>query len=199
MRLFKIICLLLCCFFVPAAQVSAKETLIHTRDTKEQSPGTNYRIPSFNIPGHHIMVGFTHQKPSAHDIVKTAIGEAEHSIHLAAYQLTSEPIIIALLEAHARNVDVRVILDRTQKRGAAQAMLTAAHIDCRIDHRHRIMHHKIMIIDKKSVETGSFNYTKSAITRNAENVIYIRNYPPLAQRYFEEWKKLYNQGQPCNG
>lgn len=55
------------------------------------------------------------------------------------------------------------------------------------------MHNKFMIIDGHSIETGSFNYTQSATYRNAENVIYLRNRPDIAERYTQEFNRLWSE------
>src|ERR1700730_18618201 len=43
-----------------------------------------------------------------------------------------------------------------------------------------------MILDGETVITGSFNFTKSAETRNAENLLIIHD-PVLAARYLQNW------------
>jgi phosphatidylserine/phosphatidylglycerophosphate/cardiolipin synthase-like enzyme len=57
-----------------------------------------------------------------------------------------------------------------------------------IDDKHAIAHNKIMIIDKATVITGSFNFTKAAEEKNAENVLIIKD-KPLAKVYIENWEK----------
>lgn len=57
------------------------------------------------------------------------------------------------------------------------------------------MHNKYIIIDKKTVETGSFNYTDNAERRNAKNVIVIKNNVTLAKRFMKDWEKLWNAGE----
>ena len=52
-----------------------------------------------------------------------------------------------------------------------------------IDDKHAIAHNKVMIIDGNTVITGSFNFTKAAEEKNAENVIVLKDNPALAQRY----------------
>ncbi|HTR44450.1 MAG TPA: phospholipase D-like domain-containing protein, partial [Thermodesulfovibrionales bacterium] len=44
-----------------------------------------------------------------------------------------------------------------------------------IDAQHAIAHNKVMIIDKETVITGSFNFTKAAEERNAENLLILKN------------------------
>ncbi len=43
-----------------------------------------------------------------------------------------------------------------------------------------------MIIDRETVITGSFNFTKAAEEKNAENLLIIRN-KSLAKIYMESW------------
>jgi phosphatidylserine/phosphatidylglycerophosphate/cardiolipin synthase-like enzyme len=39
-------------------------------------------------------------------------------------------------------------------------------------------------------QTGSFNYSKAAVSKNAENVLLLRNMPKLAKRYAIECQRL---------
>jgi phosphatidylserine/phosphatidylglycerophosphate/cardiolipin synthase-like enzyme len=45
-----------------------------------------------------------------------------------------------------------------------------------------------MIIDKETVMTGSFNFTKAAEEKNAENLLVIKS-KELAKVYMENWYK----------
>jgi phosphatidylserine/phosphatidylglycerophosphate/cardiolipin synthase-like enzyme len=58
-----------------------------------------------------------------------------------------------------------------------------------------ILHDKFLVIDGHQVETGSFNFTKAATERNAENALLIEN-APLAARYAAEWRRLWAEAQP---
>jgi phosphatidylserine/phosphatidylglycerophosphate/cardiolipin synthase-like enzyme len=99
-----------------------------------------------------------------------------------AYSFTSTPIAKALLEAHKRGVDVEVILDKSQKTHnySSATFLANSNIPTFIDSIHAIAHNKIMIIDGKIVITGSFNFTKSAESKNAENLLILQS-PELAK------------------
>ena len=57
-----------------------------------------------------------------------------------------------------------------------------------IDSVNEIAHNKIMIIDQETVITGSFNFTRAAEERNAENVLIIRD-KELTREYLENWEK----------
>ena len=45
-----------------------------------------------------------------------------------------------------------------------------------------------MVIDKEVVITGSFNFTKAAEERNAENLLILRA-KDLAKAYLDNWDK----------
>jgi len=135
--------------------------------------------------------------PEAIALVQSTINQADHCIDLAAYSFTSYKIADALIEAKQRGVEVRVLLDKGQGKRHYRAIkdLQEAGIQIRINRHYAIMHDKYLIVDDKTVETGSFNYTTGAEKRNAENVIVVKNNKKLAQEYMENWQKLWNEGQ----
>ncbi|WP_141009968.1 phospholipase D-like domain-containing protein, partial [Salmonella enterica] len=55
------------------------------------------------------------------------------------------------------------------------------------------MHNKFMIVDGDTVQTGSFNYSASAVSRNAENALLVQNAPELAKAYQAEFNRLWNE------
>ena len=56
-----------------------------------------------------------------------------------------------------------------------------------IDSRHAIAHNKVIIIDGAVTITGSFNFTKAAQEKNAENLLIIRS-REIARAYRENWQ-----------
>jgi len=126
----------------------------------------------------------------AQDAIVAEIAQAKESIFVQAYSFTSEPIIQAIIAAHRRGVHVEIILDKSQandKRSGTAAVREAG-IHTLIDSKHAIAHNKIMVIDQDTVVTGSFNFTKSAEEKNAENLLIVRS-PELAKLYLENWKR----------
>lgn len=119
-----------------------------------------------------------------------ALNGARQTVLVQAYSFTSAPIAKALGEAKKRGVRVEAILDEsnnTSKYSAATFLLHAG-IPTWIDARHAIAHNKVMIIDDETVITGSFNFTKAAEERNAENLLILRD-PALAARYAANWRE----------
>lgn len=117
-----------------------------------------------------------------------ALQAAQHTVLLQAYSFTSVPIAKALVAAHARGVTVLAILDKsnaTDKYSAA-TFLAHAGITPLIDADHAIAHSKVLVIDDTTVITGSFNFSKAAEERNAENLVVLTAAPALAAAYTQE-------------
>jgi phosphatidylserine/phosphatidylglycerophosphate/cardiolipin synthase-like enzyme len=129
--------------------------------------------------------------------IVSALDAAQTSILVQAYSFTSAPIAKALVNAKNRGVDVQAILDKSQKteKYTSATFLSNAGIPTFIDGKHKIAHNKIMIIDGKTVITGSFNFSKSAEEGNAENLLVI-DAPELAKKYFENWKNHLLHSEP---
>ena len=118
------------------------------------------------------------------------IGNAKTDIYVQAYSFTSAPIAKALLSAFKRGVKVEAMLDKSQRTAkySSATFLANVKIPTYIDDKHAIAHNKIIIIDSSTVITGSFNFTKAAEERNAENLLVIRS-KDLAKLYMDNWTK----------
>lgn len=122
------------------------------------------------------------------EAIINVLDHAKKEIIVQAYSFTSAPIAQALVKAHRRGVKIQVILDKSQKseRYTSASFLSNAGIETFIDAAHAIAHNKIMIIDKEIIITGSFNFTKAAEERNAENLLILRSHE-MAKRYSNNW------------
>ena len=145
----------------------------------------------------HPEVAFSPHGEALHLILK-GIDSAQNEILVAGYSFTSKPIAEALLTAHKRGVTVRVVVDAKSNSGKYTAALFLANHDVpvRRNGNYAIMHHKFMVIDGKHVQTGSFNYSAAAVSRNAENVLMLWNIPKLAGIYVQEWQRLWDEAIP---
>ncbi len=132
--------------------------------------------------------------------VVNALGQARSNILVQAYSFTSGPIAKALVDANKRGVQVRVILDKSQRseRYSAADFLLHAGVPTWIDARHAIAHNKIMVIDCREVITGSFNFTKAAEDNNAENLLLIDD-PALAFNYIRNWQGHLSHSETYSG
>jgi phosphatidylserine/phosphatidylglycerophosphate/cardiolipin synthase-like enzyme len=125
------------------------------------------------------------------DAIVKRIDAAKKTILVQAYSFTSDPITKALVNAHKRNVAVQIILDKSQRKQSETYssidFLVHAEIPIFIDSKHAIAHNKVIIIDGEIVITGSFNFTKAAEERNAENLLVIHN-EDLVNSYIKNWE-----------
>jgi phosphatidylserine/phosphatidylglycerophosphate/cardiolipin synthase-like enzyme len=139
-------------------------------------------------------VYFTPPANAAAAIVK-AIDDSEREVLVQAYGFTHNAIAQALIRAHQRGVEVRVLLDRKSQSSNRYVMdvLSDAQIELRQDGKHAIAHNKVMVIDRTIVITGSFNFTNSASTRNAENFLVLRS-ADLAEKYSQQWQHHWAHG-----
>ena len=121
-------------------------------------------------------------------IVET-LQEARQRVLVQTYSFTSQPIAGALVAAHHRGVRVEAILDKSQRteRHTAAETLIEDGIPVTIDDAHTIAHNKVIVIDGRTVITGSFNFTQAAEERNAENLLVIRD-PEVAAEYERNWR-----------
>jgi phosphatidylserine/phosphatidylglycerophosphate/cardiolipin synthase-like enzyme len=119
------------------------------------------------------------------DAIVERLDAAKATIDVQSYSFTSTPLAKALAEAHRRGVKVRVILDksqRTQKYSSATYLFNAG-VPTFIDDEHQIAHNKVMLIDGRTVVTGSMNFTKAGEEDNAENLLIIDDKPRIFAAY----------------
>jgi phosphatidylserine/phosphatidylglycerophosphate/cardiolipin synthase-like enzyme len=133
-------------------------------------------------------VFFTPPSGAGHALVRW-IDAAQTEVLVQAYGFTHNAIAQALLRAHQRGVRVAVLLDQKSSASNQYVMdlLRNAQVPMRLDGKHAIAHNKVMVIDQHIVVTGSFNFTNSADTRNAENLLVLSS-QSLASRYHDNWE-----------
>jgi phosphatidylserine/phosphatidylglycerophosphate/cardiolipin synthase-like enzyme len=136
-------------------------------------------------------------------LVLQAIDRARRSVRVAAYSFTSSDVARALIGAKHRGVDVAVLVDwkantEDDARYARHALgaLRNSGIEVRSIDTYPLFHDKYIVIDGRTVQTGSFNYTYSAAHRNAENVVVVWNAPELADRFLADWQHNWALARP---
>jgi phosphatidylserine/phosphatidylglycerophosphate/cardiolipin synthase-like enzyme len=123
---------------------------------------------------------------------------AQKSIYFMAYNFTSNELGEAIRERAAAGVTISGVMDNSQvksSRGSEYDPFIQAGLDVRLDGNPGLMHHKVIIIDRSIVVTGSYNFTASAETTNDENLLVIYN-PDIAAQYLIEFARVYGQAQP---
>lgn len=156
-------------------------------------------LPTVAHAAPNVQVGFS-PEGSARELVLKVIGSAHKSIQMIGYSFQAPDITQALVAAHQRGVDVRVVVDKRRNQGkVSQAAINyaATHgVQMRIDGHYHIQHDKTIIVDGQTVETGSFNYAPSAETQNSENVVVLRHMPDVARQFIMHWQSRWDLGIP---
>ena len=133
------------------------------------------------------------------DAIVREIQQARHEILVLAYSFTSKPIAQALVDAKLRGVHVDIVLDHSNEHEA----YTDLHFFLEqglvpvIDPHHAIAHNKVMILDNRTLLTGSFNFTQHAENDNAENLLVIKGHPALVRAYKENFHSHKSHARPA--
>ncbi len=118
------------------------------------------------------------------------IDRAQKDIVFEAYSFTSPEILAAFQRAIKRGVAVRALYDRSQKNDAGSLSDELSRLGPkRVYATQKIMHNKVIVIDRKVVITGSFNFTVNAERFNAENMVILSS-PSIAKKYLSNFDRL---------
>lgn len=139
----------------------------------------------------------------AEALVLKVIDSARSEIRVLAYSFTSASVTRALLNARHRGVDVAIAVDyknniSQDKSGKARAALNAlANAGCRVRtiSVFAIQHEKTIVADKETVQSGSFNYSEAAASKNSENVVVIWRNVGLAKAYLAHFEARWARGE----
>jgi phosphatidylserine/phosphatidylglycerophosphate/cardiolipin synthase-like enzyme len=122
-------------------------------------------------------------------LIINQIREAQKTIHLQAYSFSSERIARALVDAKKMGVKVTVIIDGTKADGKSETgFLAKKGIDTHVDAEHEKAHNKVILIDGKTIITGSFNFSDGDEDSTADNMLIIRDKPKLMEAYEENFQ-----------
>ncbi|MEA3348099.1 MAG: phospholipase D-like domain-containing protein [Pseudomonadota bacterium] len=147
-------------------------------------------------------------KGGAEAALEELIDSAKGDIRAALYFFTSRPLSSAILRAHKRGVKIQVIIDGNRESDYSKGFyLRQRGVDVRYarglpkkarkskKRKYRmkgfgLMHHKFMVVDDKTLATGSYNWTASAEKWNRENLLIIKS-SSLARKYTVEFKEIW--------
>lgn len=122
------------------------------------------------------------------DILMHELSGAKHTVDVMAFSFTGAELAGKLRELVKRGVRVRCLFDYGQSKNKASRDGYLRKIGAQVyysPNRTGKMHHKVFIIDEKTVITGSYNFSRNAEKRNDENILLIRS-PRLAELYTRE-------------
>jgi phosphatidylserine/phosphatidylglycerophosphate/cardiolipin synthase-like enzyme len=119
------------------------------------------------------------------EAIVAEVNAARSEILVMAYSFSCPDIANSLIAALGRGVKVIVLLDRSNEAETYSELgdLERHGMEVWIDACHAIAHNKIIVIDKRIIITGSFNFTRQAEHSNAENLLILKYHHELASRY----------------
>jgi phosphatidylserine/phosphatidylglycerophosphate/cardiolipin synthase-like enzyme len=132
------------------------------------------------------------------DTIVRELQAARREILVQAYSFSSKPIAQALAEAKMRGLKVEILLDKSNEKEEYSDLpfFVQQGLTPWIDSHHAIAHNKVMVIDGRTLITGSFNFTHQAEAENAENLLVLKGHPELAQAYRRNFEAHKAHSQP---
>ena len=123
-----------------------------------------------------------------------AISQVENTLDIAVFDLDSPTIAQAIRAAHDRGVSVRIVADDEHGLDNPDSELLldlrAAGIPVVDDGRSALMHNKFMILDGRTVWTGSMNYTVNGAYRHNNNALVLDD-PQAAAVFQAEFDEMF--------
>lgn len=151
--------------------------------------------PQVRVGAAVIEVYFSPQDGIAKQVLQR-VTTAQRSIHFMTFSYTADPIADAMIAQVEAGLVVRGVFEKQNAGGSGADFnrLKAGGVDVLEDGNCYILHHKIIVIDDRTVITGSYNFTGSAERSNDENLMIIDD-ATLARAYLEEFARVYAQAQ----
>lgn len=121
------------------------------------------------------------------------LDRSRSDVQICVFTITDNSVVGAILGAHRRGVNVRIITDgdKAEDRGSDIARLKAEGVPVRADFASDHMHHKFAVFDGKILVTGSYNWTRGAATRNLENIV-VCDDSRLVKPFRDEFARLWD-------
>lgn len=132
-------------------------------------------------------------------IIAELVEAADEEILFMAFSFTQDEIGEAMLAKAAEGVTVRGVFETvgSETPFSYYPVMAAAGLPSlavRQDGNPRIMHHKVIIIDRDTVLFGSFNFSASANDENDENVLVVHD-PEFAGYFVEEFQLVWEEAR----
>jgi len=140
---------------------------------------------------------FLHEKTAYQSLINL-LRSAQKTLDVCVFCITCADLVSVLVERQCNaGVEVRVITDSEQLRvtGSQIGKLRTEGVKVRHDNTSYLMHHKFAIIDNETLLNGSFNWTRTAITGNHENLVISKD-EYLVRAFRKEFDSLWTKFHP---
>jgi phosphatidylserine/phosphatidylglycerophosphate/cardiolipin synthase-like enzyme len=130
------------------------------------------------------------------ELIIANIKEVQQSIRFMAFSFTHDELGQAVRAKAQAGVTVQGIFETrgSETEFSEFGSMKQAGLDVWQDGNPYTLHHKVFILDDKTVVTGSLNFSENAANSNDENVLIIHN-ADIAKQYVAEFERVYQQAQ----
>mgnify|MGYP002622124650 CR=1 FL=1 len=120
-------------------------------------------------------------------IVESEIDQAQSSIYFMTFSFTHEGIANSILIKNEEGIEVSGVFEkRLNSKYSKFHVMEHQELDVKLDGNDNSMHHKVFIIDNRTVITGSMNPSNNGVNRNDETLLIIHS-EDIAQKYINEF------------
>ena len=121
---------------------------------------------------------------------------AQSSVRFMAFSFTHDDLGAAVLARAEAGLDVKGIFETrgSETEYSELPAMYCAGVPVRQDGNKGTFHHKVFVIDEKTVVTGSLNFSNSADESNDENAVVITN-ADIAAQYLAEFERRWAEAE----
>ena len=145
-----------------------------------------------NVGGASVQVLFS-PRGGGRAAVLSELKSARRSIELMTFSLTDKELGDTIVSKHKAGLRVEGVFDNWLAAGqySLYEPFKKRGLSVLKDGNQALLHHKIIIIDGKTVITGSFNYSENAEASNNENFLIVKGSEAFSNRFGTEFKKVW--------
>jgi cardiolipin hydrolase len=150
------------------------------------NPASSLKADAFFSPGEECRATIIQQ-----------INSSINRIKICVFTISDDTITQAIIGAHQKGRDIKVITDNDKSldMGSDIERMAKEGITVKIDNTSNHMHHKFMVVDDRSLITGSYNWTQSAARFNHENIL-LTNEAGVVKSFLVEFDQLWKEMSP---
>lgn len=122
------------------------------------------------------------------------VNGALRELKICVFTISDDSITRAIVNTHRRGVALKIITDNDKSfdHGSDIDAMAKEGIAIKMDISSNHMHHKFMVVDERTLLTGSYNWTSSAARFNHENILLTRE-QGVVKSFDKEFDRLWKE------